>query len=96
MIIGVEGNGFLWNMVRIMVGTLVQVGIGQYKPDDSQDDARREESPERPGRPRRRMDCICSGFKPRMTRSIGMRNWSRGRRAWRATRLDCNFRVGVE
>jgi tRNA pseudouridine38-40 synthase len=34
MIIGVEGNGFLWNMVRIIVGTLVQVGIGHYKPTD--------------------------------------------------------------
>ena len=34
IIIGVEGSGFLWNMVRIMVGTLVQVGIGRYSPDD--------------------------------------------------------------
>lgn len=33
VVIGVEGSGFLWNMVRIMVGTLVQVGIGRYKPD---------------------------------------------------------------
>jgi tRNA pseudouridine38-40 synthase len=30
MIIGIEGNGFLWNMVRIMVGTLVEVGLGRY------------------------------------------------------------------
>ena len=30
-VISVEGGGFLWNMVRIMVGTLVQVGIGRYK-----------------------------------------------------------------
>ncbi|HYD00701.1 MAG TPA: tRNA pseudouridine synthase A [Phycisphaerales bacterium] len=25
----VEGNGFLWNMVRIIAGTLMQVGLGQ-------------------------------------------------------------------
>ncbi|HXE56134.1 MAG TPA: tRNA pseudouridine(38-40) synthase TruA [Tepidisphaeraceae bacterium] len=33
LIIGVEGSGFLWNMVRIMVGTLVQVGIYRYPPE---------------------------------------------------------------
>jgi tRNA pseudouridine38-40 synthase len=33
LVIGVEGSGFLWNMVRIIVGTLVQVGIGRYKPE---------------------------------------------------------------
>jgi tRNA pseudouridine38-40 synthase len=34
LLIGVEGSGFLWNMVRIIVGTLAQVGIGRYTPDD--------------------------------------------------------------
>jgi tRNA pseudouridine38-40 synthase len=34
LIIGVEGSGFLWNMVRIIVGTLAEVGLGKYKPDD--------------------------------------------------------------
>ena len=34
LIISVEGSGFLWNMVRIMVGTLVQVGMGIYKPEE--------------------------------------------------------------
>ena len=34
LIIGVEGSGFLWNMVRIIVGTLVEVGLGRYTPDD--------------------------------------------------------------
>jgi tRNA pseudouridine38-40 synthase len=34
LVIGIEGSGFLWNMVRIIVGTLAQVGIGRYTPDD--------------------------------------------------------------
>jgi tRNA pseudouridine38-40 synthase len=34
LVIGVEGSGFLWNMVRIIVGTLVQVGMRTYTPDD--------------------------------------------------------------
>jgi tRNA pseudouridine38-40 synthase len=34
LVVGVEGDGFLWNMVRIMVGTLVEVGLGRYAPDD--------------------------------------------------------------
>ncbi len=34
IVVGVEGSGFLWNMVRIMVGTLVEVGLGRYTPDD--------------------------------------------------------------
>lgn len=29
----ITGNGFLYNMVRIITGTLVQVGKGKYKPD---------------------------------------------------------------
>ena len=28
------GNGFLYNMVRIIVGTLVEVGIGKIQPED--------------------------------------------------------------
>ena len=31
--IDVTGNGFLYNMVRILVGTLVEVGLHQRKPD---------------------------------------------------------------
>ena len=34
LIIGVEGGGFLWHMVRILVGTLVDVGMGRFSPDD--------------------------------------------------------------
>jgi pseudouridylate synthase I len=30
----VEGNGFLYNMVRIMVGTLIEVGYGKIKVSD--------------------------------------------------------------
>lgn len=33
LVIGVEGSGFLWNMVRIIVGTLVQVGLGRTQPE---------------------------------------------------------------
>ena len=32
LVIGVEGTGFLWNMVRIIAGTLIEVGIGRYAP----------------------------------------------------------------
>ena len=34
LVIGVEGTGFLWNMVRIIVGTLVEVGAGKYSVED--------------------------------------------------------------
>jgi tRNA pseudouridine38-40 synthase len=37
LVFGVEGSGFLWNQVRIMVGTLVQVGMGRYEPSDIAD-----------------------------------------------------------
>ncbi|MCY2954274.1 MAG: tRNA pseudouridine(38-40) synthase TruA [Planctomycetota bacterium] len=33
LVIAVEGSGFLWNMVRIMVGTLVEVGLGRHPPE---------------------------------------------------------------
>lgn len=31
-----EGNGFLYNMVRILTGTFIEVGIGKRKPEDLQ------------------------------------------------------------
>ena len=34
IIFSVEGNGFLYNMVRIMVGTLINVSAGKYSPGD--------------------------------------------------------------
>lgn len=34
LVVGVEGTGFLWHMVRIMVGTLVYVGQGRISPDE--------------------------------------------------------------
>lgn len=36
IVIGVEGTGFLWNQVRIMVGTLVDVGLGRWNRADIQ------------------------------------------------------------
>jgi tRNA pseudouridine38-40 synthase len=32
--IDVNGNGFLWNMVRIILGTLIEAGKGKLKQDD--------------------------------------------------------------
>ena len=34
VIIEVAGDGFLYNMVRIITGTLVEVGLGKKKPED--------------------------------------------------------------
>lgn len=34
VVIGVSGGGFLWNQVRIMAGTLIEVGLGRFSPDD--------------------------------------------------------------
>lgn len=34
LIIEVNGNGFLYNMVRIIAGTLLQVGMGAIKPEE--------------------------------------------------------------
>jgi tRNA pseudouridine38-40 synthase len=33
LIIAVEGSGFLWQMIRIMVGTIVEIGLGRYTPE---------------------------------------------------------------
>lgn len=35
--IKVEGNGFLYNMVRIMAGTLIKVGSGEIQPEEIPD-----------------------------------------------------------
>lgn len=32
--IEVNGNGFLWNMVRVIAGTLIEIGKGNLKPTD--------------------------------------------------------------
>lgn len=44
--IEIKGNGFLYNMVRIIAGTLIQVGLGQYPPEKVQEmlDAKNREA----------------------------------------------------
>lgn len=37
IVIGVQGTGFLWNMVRIIAGTLTEVGEGKRDPDSFPD-----------------------------------------------------------
>jgi tRNA pseudouridine38-40 synthase len=37
IVIRITGNGFLYNMVRILVGTLVRVGRGFYTPEQVKD-----------------------------------------------------------
>ena len=32
--LNIEGNGFLYNMVRIIAGTLIDIGIGRIQPED--------------------------------------------------------------
>lgn len=34
MVFCVTGDGFLYNMVRIMAGTIIEVGLGKIKPDE--------------------------------------------------------------
>ena len=34
LVIRVSGNGFLYNMVRIIAGTLMEVGLGRMQPGD--------------------------------------------------------------
>lgn len=37
IIISLTGNGFLYNMVRIIAGTLLEVGLGNIKPEEIKD-----------------------------------------------------------
>ena len=37
IVIRVTGNGFLYNMVRIIAGTLIRVGRGFYEPEKIRD-----------------------------------------------------------
>jgi len=47
--IDVTGDGFLYNMVRIIVGTLVEVGLGRIRPDQI-DEILQSKDRERAGR----------------------------------------------
>lgn len=33
IVIRITGNGFLYNMVRIIAGTLMKVGMGEWEPE---------------------------------------------------------------
>ena len=35
IIIELTGNGFMYNMVRIIAGTIVDVGLGKIKPEEN-------------------------------------------------------------
>ena len=37
VLIELTGNGFLYNMVRIIAGTLLEVGMGKRKPEEMQE-----------------------------------------------------------
>ncbi|WP_018249326.1 tRNA pseudouridine(38-40) synthase TruA [Orenia marismortui] len=37
IVLNIHGNGFLYNMVRIIVGTLVRVGLGKIRPKEVRD-----------------------------------------------------------
>ena len=54
LVIRVCGSGFLYNMVRIIAGTLIEVGQGKREPDAA--------GAERPGQERGRADC--AGKRP--------------------------------
>ena len=47
--IRVSGNGFLYNMVRIIAGTLIRVGRGFLRTGESKRDPGRKEADERRG-----------------------------------------------
>jgi tRNA pseudouridine38-40 synthase len=34
LVFGVSGSGFLWNQIRIMVGTVIEVGLGRFTAED--------------------------------------------------------------
>lgn len=47
--ITVEGNGFLYNMVRIIAGTLIDVGRGRLKPEEVEDILKASDRTKNPG-----------------------------------------------
>ena len=60
VIITVSGTGFLYNMVRIIAGTLIEIGNGQYPPERMKDilDAREREAAG-PTAPARGLTLMC-------------------------------------
>ena len=54
----VEADGFLYNMVRAIAGTLMNVGRGYWPESQVADDPAAPRTARRPGRRRRRRGCF--------------------------------------
>ena len=67
VVIRVTGTGFLYNMVRIIAGTLIQVGIGELEPQDIEAIlAKRERSAAGPTAPAHGLTMIGIAYGPKI------------------------------